>query len=272
MIRMSRYALLGLLFLPLQPVLPQAPGSALAEHARTVLREGAADKDPGVRIEVATALSLIAVKDPASALLGELARDKDHLVRVAALGSIGELRDPRMAKAARDALNDDVPEVSFAAARTLFKLKQPEGRQALIEIVEKESKAKSSFFRAKIRDTWRRMKTPKSALFFAVQQGAGFVPVPGFGEGVSAMSSMLSDPDFSARATSLVMLSTDRTVEVRRIVEESFMDEEWSMRAAAIQIAALRTERTWKLHLVPLVDDTNRKVRYRAAACYLRLN
>lgn len=269
---MSRYALLGFLLLPLQPVIPQTAGSATTVHARAILREGAADKDPGVRIEVAVALSLIAVKDPAVSVLGELARDNDHLVRVAALGSIAELRDPRLAKAAREALNDDVPEVAFAAARTLFKLKQPEGRQALIEIVEKESKAKSSFLRAKLRDTWRRMKTPKSALFFAVQQGAGFVPVPGFGEGVSAMSSMLADPEFSARATSLIMLSADRTAEVRQIVEQSFMDEEWSMRAAAVQIAAMHIERTWRSHLVPLLEDTHRKVRYRAAACYLRLN
>ena len=186
--------------------------------------------------------------------------------------SIGELRDARLAKAAREALNDEVPEVSFAAARTLFKLRQPEGRQALIEIVEKESKAKSNFVRAKLRDTWRRMKTPKSAIFFAVQQGAGFVPVPGFGEGVSALSGILSDPDFSARATSLIMLSSDRTAEVSHIVEESFMDDEWSMRAAAVQIAALRRQRTWRSHLVPLLDDTSRKVRYRAAACYLRLS
>jgi len=68
------------------------------------------------------------------------------------------------------------------------------------------------------------------------------------------------------------MLSADRTAEVRRIVEESFIDAEWSMRAAAIQISAMRTERAWKPHVIPLVDDTNRKVRYRAAACYLRLN
>jgi len=187
---MSRYELLGLLLLPFQPMLAQSPGAAAAEHARAVLRQGAGDKDPAVRVEVGTALSLIAVKDPSSALLGELVRDKDHLVRVAALGSIGELRDPRMAKAARAALEDDVPEVSFAAARTLFKLKQPEGRQALIEIVEKESKAKSGFFRAKIRDAWRHMKTPKSAVFFVVEHGAGLVPLPGFGEGVSAMSSI----------------------------------------------------------------------------------
>ena len=268
---MNRYALLGLLLLPLHSVIPQTAGTPTLEHARAILREGAADKDPAVRMEVAVALSLIAVKDPSSAILTDLTRDKDHLVRVAALASIGELRDPRLARAARAALEDDVPEVSFAAARTLFKLKQPEGRQALIEIVEKESKAKSGFIRAKFRDTWRRMKTPKSALFFAVQQGAGFVPLPGFGEGISAMSSMLSDPDFSARATSLIMLSTDRTPEVRQIVEQSFMDEEWSMRAAAIQIAALRSERAWRSHLVPLIDDTNRKVKYRAAACYLRL-
>jgi HEAT repeat protein len=116
------------------------------------------------------------------------------------------------------------------------------------------------------------MKTPKSALLFAVQQGVGFLPVPGLGEGVSAMSNLLTDPDFSARATSLVMLSTERSADIRELLEKAFVDEEWSMRAAAVQISAMRDERAWRSKLVPLLDDTNRKVRYRAAAAYLRLS
>src|SRR5262249_14880901 len=107
-------------------------GDALNARAREVLRQGAADKDPAVRTEVATALSLIAAKDSAAPLLQQLAGDKDHVVRTAAILSIGELRDPRFAKAAREALQDDVPEVVFAAARTLFKLKQPEGKSMLV--------------------------------------------------------------------------------------------------------------------------------------------
>ena len=104
-----------------------------------------------------------------------------------------------------------------------------------------------------------------------MQQGVGFLPVPGVGEGYSAMASMLADAEFSPRATALVMLASDRSPEVRTLIENAFTDGEWSMRAAAVQIAALRHERNWRGRMEPLIEDTHRKVRYRAAACYLRL-
>ncbi len=262
---------LVLLFL-LSPAAPQTRESTPVRHARAVLDQGAADGDPDTRREVAVALGLLARHDSSGKLLEKLAADKDHLVREAALVSIGELRDPALAKPAKDALDDDVPEVAFAAARTLFKLHQPEGRQLLMEIVEKEASAKTGFIRAKVRDVVRRMKRPKSAALFVVQQGIGFVPVPGLGEGFSAMNSLVSDPDFSARATALLVLSSDRSPEVRTAIEEAFNDGDWSMRAAATQIAASRNERNWRFRVVPLFEDTNRRVRFRAAAAFLRLS
>jgi HEAT repeat protein len=254
------------------PAAPQTPDSTPARHARTVLEQGAADPEPDVRREVAVALGLLARRDSSINLLEKLAADKDYLVRESALVSIGELRDPRLAKPARDALEDDVPEVAFAAARALFKLNQPEGKQLLIEIVEKEARAKSGFVRAKLRDVVRRMKRPKSAMLFVAQQGVGFIPVPGLGEGFSALNSLVNDPDFSARATALLVLSSDKSPDVRSEIEQAFNDSDWSMRAAATQIAAQRNERTLRFRLVPLLEDTNRRVRYRAAASFLRLS
>jgi len=253
------------------PAAPQTQDSTPVRSARTILEQGAADSDPDVRREVAVALGLPSRRDPSTRLLEKLAADKDHLVRESALVSIGELRDPQLAKPARAALDDEVPEVAFAAARTLFKLNQPEGKQMLIEIVEKEASAKTGFVRAKMRDVARRMKRPKSAMLFMVQQGVGFIPVPGLGEGFSALNSLVSDPDFSARATALLVLSADRSPEVRREIEQAFNDSDWSMRAAATQIAASRNERTWRFRMAPLFEDTNRRVRYRAAAAFLRL-
>lgn len=254
------------------PAASQMQDSTHLRGARTVLEQGAADPDPNVRREVAVALGLLSRRDSSTRLLEKLAADKDHLVREAALVSIGELLDPRLAKAAHQALEDDVPEVAFAAARTLFKLNQPEGKQLLVEIVQREAPAKSGFVRAKLRDVARRMKRPKSAMLFVVQQGVGFIPVPGFGAGFSAMSSLVGDPDFSARATALLVLSPDRSPEVRSEIEQAFNDSDWSMRAAATQIAASRNERAWRFRLVPLFEDTNRRVRYRAAASFLRLS
>lgn len=245
--------------------------SPVAE-ARAVLKKGASEPDPNTRREVAVALSLVATRDPSAGLLQTLMKDKDSLVREAALVSVGELRDPAAIKSVQEALQDDVPEVAFAAARTLFKMKQPEGKQFLIEVVEKETKAKSGFVHAKLRDVVRRMKRPKSAFLFVAQQGIGFVPVPGLGEGFSAINALIGDAETSARATALLLLAADRSPEVRRVVEEAFNDPDWSMRAAATQIAALRNERTWRQRLIPLIEDTNSRVRYRAAASLLRVS
>ena len=261
-----------LLVFLLIPAAPQTQDSTPVRGARTILEQGAADPDPDVRREVAVALGLPSPRDSSTNLLKTLAGDKDHLVREAALVSIGEIRNPRLAKPAHDALEDEVPEVAFAAARTLFKLNQPEGKQLLLEIVQREADAKTGFVRAKLRDVARRMKRPKSAMLFVVQQGVGFIPVPGLGEGFSALSSLVGDPDFSARATALLVLSSDRSPGVRTAIEQAFNDTDWSMRAAATQIAASRNERAWRFRLVPLFEDTNRRVRYRAAASFLRLS
>lgn len=243
-----------------------------AARARALLKKGASEPDPNTRRQVAVALSLIATRDPSAALLETLIQDKDFLVREAALVSVGELRDQAALKSVQEALQDDVPEVAFAAARTLFKLKDPEGKQFLIEIVEKETTAKSDFVHAKLRDMMRRMKRPKSAILFLTQQGIGYVPVPGLGEGFSAMNSLLADAEVSARATTLLLLASDRSPEVRRLIEDAFNDSDWSMRAAATQIAAMRNERSWRQRLIPLFEDTNSRVRYKAAASFLRLS
>lgn len=142
----------------------------------------------------------------------------------------------------------------------------------LLSIVEKEEKAQSNPLRVKFRNLVRRTKTPRSAFFLAVEQGTGFIPVPGIGEGVSAMSAMLNDEGFSARATALLLLAADSSPDVRMAMEQAFTDEDWSLRASAVQLVASRPENVrWRNRLIPLMDDANKKVRFRAAAVYLRI-
>src|SRR5439155_12477258 len=99
--RLKRALLLVFL---LVPAMPQPQESTPVRSARAVLEQGASDPEPDVRREVAVALGLSSRRDSSTNLLERLAADKDHLVREAALVSIGELRDPRLAKAAHDAL------------------------------------------------------------------------------------------------------------------------------------------------------------------------
>lgn len=247
------------------------PPRSPADQARSILATGATDNDPEVRREVAFAFSLNRSADASIGTLQALLADKDYLVREAAIQTIGQLGDRKLAKLVRPLLEDHVPEVMFAAARTLYQLRDPDGQTALIEVLEREHKAESSFLRGKLREVARRLKTPKSALLFATEQGIGFAPVPGLGEGYSALAAMLTDVDFSPRAAALISLGSTRSTESRRMVEQAFSDQDWSMRAAAIQITATWREQSYRGRLAPLLEDSNRKVRFRAAAVYLRL-
>ena len=249
---------------------PSTPKSA-TERARAVLAAGAADNEPEVRREVAVAFSLSRSTDPSFATLQLLLADKDYLCREAAIATVGQLGDPKLAPLVRPALQDDVPEVMFAAARALQQLGDPDGARALVEIIDREHKAESSMFRGKLRDVARRLKTPKSVLLFATEQGIGFAPVPGLGEGYSALTAMLTDVEFSPRAAALLSLASIRSAESRKMVDQAFSDDDWSMRAAAIQMMASWNDRPWRVRLVPLLADSNKKVRFRAAAVYLRL-
>lgn len=244
----------------------------MAQWAREVLEKGAAEKDPERRRETAIAFSLGTSLDPAVATLKRLATDKDHACREAAFASFAELGDPQFIPFLQPALEDEVAEVAFAAARALFRLGEPGGRSFLLAILNREEKGESGFFRGKLRNAARRTKTPKSALLFAAEQGVGFLPVPGAGEGYSALSELLIDKNFTPRATALLVLSSKRSPDTERLIEKAFEDSDWSVRAVAIQVAARWNQVAWKSRLVPLFQDSNRTVRLRAAAVFLRLN
>ena len=268
-VRLAIFTIFTALAIPLHG---QADDDFLLRWARKVIAEGAAEKDGDARRDLAVAFSLASSKDPSTSTLQTLLTDKDYTVRLAAIASFGELGDKKFIPQIKTALDDDVPEVMFAAAQALFELGDPEGEKALVAVFEGETKAESGFFRSKFRDIARRLKTPKSAILFAAEQGASLVPVVGAGAGYSALSDMLDDSDFSPRAASLLQLSSRRTEETRKRVEGAFTDDDWSVRAIAIQIAAKWDERAWKARLIPLFQDEKRKVRFRAAAVFLRFS
>jgi HEAT repeat protein len=242
----------------------------LVQWARRILAESADEKDPEARRDTAVAFSLGTSQDSSTSTLKSLMADKDYAARESAVTSFGELGDPKFIPVIKPALEDDVPEVMFAAARALFQLGDPSGQETLLAVFEGETKAESSFLRGKFRDMARRLKTPKSALLFAAEQGVGLVPVFGAGAGYSALSELLSDSSFSPRAASLLMLSSRRSEEIDKLIQGAFTDEDWSVRATAIQIAAKWNLQGWSSRLIPLFQDGNRKVRLRAAALYIR--
>jgi hypothetical protein len=245
--------------------------AAPVDNARQALTDAAHHKEGDQRREAALALSLIPAKDPVVALLDHLATDKDYQVRVAAVDTLGELNDKSHVNLVKSALNDEVPEVAFAAAKALYNLKDPAGLQALYSIYEGDTKARSGYFTKEMRDSWRRLKTPRSAFLFAVQNGVGFVPVPGVGAGYNALVGILSESEFTARAVSLLAVCKTRNSTCDKMLSLSFDDEDWPVRAAAVYIVATGNLTAMKQNVANSIADKKSKVRLRAAAGYLRM-
>jgi HEAT repeat protein len=185
--------------------------------------------------------------------------------------SLVDLNNKGTVPALKKALGDDVPEVSFAAAKALWTLKDPDGEDALLSVLSGELKSSSGFLDKKKRETLRMFHTPVPLMFFAIKTGAAFAPVPGLGTGVSSLQGILLDPTISGRAATILLLASDKDPRVLPALIDALQDKDGSVRAAACHAIALRNDRKLESDLIPMLDDKKPAVRLRAAAGYLRL-
>jgi HEAT repeat protein len=252
----------------------QTPGSSTPstqERARTFLEASLKDRNPDTRKHAVQALGLVSPREPYLSELEAMLDDKDVEVRLATITSLVDLKNSRTIPALRKALDSDVPEVSFAAAKALWTLDEPAGREALVSVLGGDTKTSSGFITKQKRAALRMLHTPKTMFLFAVQQGANFVPVPGVGAGISSLQGILSDPSVSGRAAAALLLGADKQPEVLQALQDALADKDWSVRAAAVHSIALRNDPALEDDLIPLLEDNKEAVRVRAAAGYLRL-
>ena len=266
-----RKILLLLLFSTWSASLPAAV-SPQQTQAHDVLDKALQDKNPDIRRQAVIALSLAGSVDPYPSDLQSMISDKDVEVRVATISSLVDLNNStRVMLSLHAALNDPVPEVSFAAARALYALDNAEGKSALLSILAGDSKASSGFWTKQKRDALRMMHTPKTMFMFAAKTGASLAPVPGLGMGVTSMQGLLSDPGTSGRATAALLLGKEIDQPTLDALRDSLGDKDWSVRAAAIHALALHDDPARQPDIAPLMNDKSEPVRLRAAAAYLRL-
>jgi HEAT repeat protein len=267
---MHRYLILGAMVLSTGVGFGQTTASN-QDRARSFLEDSLKDKNPDSRKQAVQALGLVSAREPYLSQLEAMLDDKDLEVKLAAITSLVDLKSGRTVAALRKALDSDVPEVSFAAAKALWTLNEPVGREALLSVLSGDTKTSSGFITKQKREALRMLHTPKTMFMFAVQQGANFVPFPGAGAGISSLQGILSDPGVSGRAATALLLSTDRAPDVLPALQDALTDKDWSVRAAAVHAIALRNDAALAPELVPLFEDKKEAVRVRAAAGYLRL-
>jgi len=241
------------------------------DRARTLLADSLKDKNPDTRKHAVQSLGLVSPTEPYLSQLEAMLADKDVEVRLATITSLVDLRTPRTVAILLKALDSDVPEVSFAAAKALWTLDEAAGREALVSVLGGETKSQSNFITRQKRDALRMLHTPTTLFLFTLKEGAAFAPVPGLGAGFSSLLGILADPGVSGRAAAALLLSRDTGAEVLQAFRDALTDGDWSVRAAAVHSIAVRDDPALQADLVPLLDDKKEAVRVRAAAGFLRL-
>ncbi|HLY60879.1 MAG TPA: HEAT repeat domain-containing protein [Terriglobia bacterium] len=241
------------------------------QKCQKILDAAIQDKNPDGRKGAAEALSLVGVKDNALQYLAPMLDDHDVSVRIAVVVTLGDFKDNRTLTLLKKALRDPVPEVDLAAAKVLYQLHDPDGVRFLLDVVSGDEKASSSYLSKEKRSALRMLHTPTKLFIYIGLQAAGFAPVPGLGYGISSAQGILSDPDSSARAATLLLIGSSKDPTLADEVESALSDKEWSVRAAAAHLVAMHPFPQFREKLVPLLDDKKDAVRVRAAAAYIRL-
>jgi HEAT repeat protein len=247
--------------------------SAATDAQCTQLLERALESgNPNTRKEAVAALSLASSPGPLFDQLERMLGDKDVEVRQAVVASLAEVKTKSATAALHRAMEDPVPEVSFAAVKALWAQHDPAARTALLAVLSGESKTSSNFFSKQKREALRMMHTPKTTFLFVLREGVGFAPVPGLGEGIASMQGILTDSGVSGRATAALLLGADKDPATVDALKDALYDSNASVRAAAVHSLSLRNDPALKKTLEPLLEDSKDQVRLRAAAGYLRLS
>ena len=254
--------------------LTAAPGLAAVtdQQCTDLLQHSLTASNPETRKMAVVALSLAAARGPLFAQLEKMLQDKDLDVRLAVVEGLADLKTKAAIAALHTALDDPTPEVSFAAAKALWALNDPAGKQVLLAVLGGENKTASGFFSKEKRQALRMMHTPRTTILYAVRQGVGFAPVPGLGLGISSMQQILTDPSVSGRATAALLLGKDKDKATLEALEDALVDKDFRVRAAAVHSMALRNDPALRPDLEPLIADVKEEVRLRAAAALLRLS
>jgi HEAT repeat protein len=235
-----------------------------------ILRQALAASQPETRKQAVLALSLVGARF--ASVLQYMLEDADIDVRLASIESLADVKTTRATAALRRALDSEVPEVSFAAAKALWDLNEAVGKDELLAVLNGESKSASSAFTKQKRDMLRQMHSPHAILLLALRQGIGLVPVPHLGLGIASMNAILADPEVSGRAAAALLLGHAKDQATLDALKDALSDKEWSVRAAAVHSLAMQDDPRLAADLVPLLEDENQAVRFRAAAGYLRLS
>lgn len=239
------------------------------ELAWQTLTDGLKDGNPVKRIAAVVAMSVIRPQPKSVGMVEGVMDDKDYGVRQAACDTLGSVKSRTSIPKLKTMLDDKAPEVIFAAAKALYAMGDPAGRQVLSDILIGEQKGSSGFLPASMRDARLKLHDPKALLLVGVNSAAGFLGPAG--AGVPVAEQLLKDGQASGKTVAALLLATDTSAESKAAVKEALNDKNWTVRSAALRATSLRDLTELFPEVSVLLDDKRDEVKYSAAAAMIRL-
>jgi HEAT repeat protein len=223
------------------------------------------------RAEAMAALGTMAPSPRVLHLVEKALDDKDSSIRQLAAMNLGQMHARRSIPRLRKALKDPSPEVSFAAAKSLWNMGDHSGRDVFIRILSGEKSSSSGLIKGEVDATKKEFEDKRKLAIIGAKEAASSLFGPA-GWGIKIMEEVTRDRSASARAMSAILLGHDTSLDGLRKLQDALSDKNWIVRAAAAQALGGTRHRDQIQHLRPLLDDDKPAVRFMAAASILRLS
>jgi hypothetical protein len=148
---------------PNRPAKDTAPPSASALAWET-LDKGIRDGDPAHREEAIAAIGTIGNVPEARQRVEQALMDKNVEVRQTAAGTLADMQARESIPTLQVAIDDNDPEVSFAAAKALWDLGDYSGRWVIQQVLEGELKDAPGPVEGPVRSAKKKLHSPPASL------------------------------------------------------------------------------------------------------------
>ncbi len=236
-----------------------------------ILADAVGSSKASQRVDAVSAVATIGPQPRVVELVEGCLHDKDEDVRRVATTTLGTMKSRSSISKLKQALDDDSPQVSFAAAQALWQMGDRSGIDIFYQILEGERKASKGIIRSEIADARKRLRNPSALALIGAEQAAGSFLGP-FSTGISVAEALAKDSSAPTRALAANLLSSDRDSVTRQEFLDALGDKNWVVRAAAAKGLGNSERRDMIPFLQPLLDDKKDPVRYLAAASIVRLS
>lgn len=230
-------------------------------------------QNPDHRRQAVAAIASIGAEPQAvQTLVQVLQTDQDPMVRQAAASALGEMKAVSAAPALKNALNEQADEVAFAAAKALWDMGDPSGKDTFVEILTRERKDSQGFMGGKMSEAKRTMRDPKKLAFLGAREASGAFLGP-VSMGITMAHDAMKDGGASGRAIAADYMSKDCDARSIQLLEWSLNEDgNWLVKAAAARGLGKCGDTQAIPMLQKYLDSSHEPLKYQAAAAIVRLS